>query len=139
MTTFLERHTKTIRVIKRIIAFLLGAMVIIDIVLVKLEDRGFPTFSEVIMDHRTSLIWLNFLLGGLVAKVFYNRKVTTKRREISGFFTFLAMLVLLFALGQLFTITIETEYHLLIMVCGGILAHRAWPQYIKHENPNQLP
>ncbi|MEM9647888.1 MAG: hypothetical protein AAF969_05360 [Bacteroidota bacterium] len=132
MKTFIQQHTRAIKVIKIIVASLLGIMVIIDIVLVRLEDRGFPTFSEVIKANRTSLIWLNFLLGGLVAKVFYNRKVETKRREISGFFTFLAMLVLLFAFGQLFTIEIDTPYHLLIMVCGGILAHRAWPQYVQH-------
>ena len=129
-----EQNKKALRTIKIVVAALLGIMVVIDIVLVSLEDRGFPTFSEVIKNDRTSLIWLNFLLGGLVAKVFYNRKVTTKEHEISGFFTFLAMLVLLFFLGKLFTIQIETPYHLLIMVCGGILAYRAWPQYLKDED-----
>ncbi|WP_420399987.1 hypothetical protein [Flagellimonas sp.] len=129
-----EKNKNALKIIKIVVAALLGIMVVIDIVLVSLEDRGFPTFSEVIKNDRTSLIWLNFLLGGLVAKVFYNRKVTTKEHEISGFFTFLAMLVLLFFLGKLFTIQIETPYHLLIMVCGGILAYRAWPQYLKDED-----
>ncbi|MCL6273080.1 hypothetical protein M3P19_03615 [Muricauda sp. 2012CJ35-5] len=133
MKNFVEKNKKALKIIKIVIATLLGIMVIIDIILVRLEDRGFPTFSEVIKNNRTSLIWLNFLLGGLVAKVFYNRVVTTKEREISGFFTFLAMLILLYAFGRLFTIEIDTPYHLLIMICGGILAYRAWPQYIQDD------
>lgn len=132
--SFLRKYANTIKVIKIVIASLLGAMVVIDIVLVQLDDLGFPTFSEVIRDKRTQLIWLNFLLSGLIAKVFYNRKVTTKRREISGFFTFLAIIILLFALGKFITTEIGTPYQLLIMVCGGILAHRVWPQYIHDED-----
>ena len=72
--SFLKKYANTVRVIKIVIASLLGVMVVIDIVLVQLDDLGFPTFSEVIKDNRTQLIWLNFLLSGLVAKVFYNRK-----------------------------------------------------------------
>ncbi|UJH67609.1 hypothetical protein [Allomuricauda sp. SCSIO 65647] len=132
--SFLRENNKTIRIIKIVIASLLGLMVIIDIVLVFLEDKGFPTFSKVIEENRTELIWLNFLLGGLIAKVFYNRIVHTKQRELSGFLAFFAMIVLLFVLGRVFTIELDTPYHLLIMICGGILAHRAWPQYIHDES-----
>jgi len=84
MRNFFLRNLKTLRTIRTVLAILLGTMIIIDIVLVMLQTKGYPTFSEVVKDQRSELIWLNFLLGGLVGKVFYNRIVYTKKTEISG-------------------------------------------------------
>ena len=73
----LSAHPKAIKWIKAGIAILLITMVVIDVVLVALEARCYPTFSWVVRDNRTHLIWLVFLFGGLVSKIFYNRKVKT--------------------------------------------------------------
>ncbi|GGG46950.1 hypothetical protein GCM10011414_15770 [Croceivirga lutea] len=107
-------------------------MIIIDIVLVALGDE-YPTFSEIVKDQRSELIWLNFLLGGLVGKVFYNRVVYTKKPEISGFFAFLSILVLLGFLGQLESFQLETWHQLLVMITGAIVGQRIWPQYVADE------
>ncbi len=131
----IKKNAKTIKIAKIVIASILGLMIVTDIVLVilGLNNDNVPTFSKVIKDHRTGLIWLNFLLGGLIAKIFYNRKVYTKRKEISGFFAFVAVSFVLVALGQLLPEELGNGIHLLIMVCGGILAHIAWPQYTEDE------
>jgi hypothetical protein len=109
-------------------------MVAIDIVLVMLEQHDFPTFSWVVRDNRTNLIWLTFLFGGLVAKIFYNRKVNLKDSEVSGFLAFLVMLILLFVLGQMMKesgIHLDSKYQFLLLASGGILAYRVWPQYVQ--------
>ncbi len=125
----LLRHLKTINTIRLILAILFGVMVVLDIILVILGDE-YPTFSEVVEHNRSELIWLNFLLSGLIAKVFFNRKVSVKKKEISGFFGFLAMLILLFAIGQIEGLQIAPWIQVLIMLCGGYLGHRVWPQYV---------
>jgi len=132
MKAFLQRNVKGLRIIKAIVASLLGIMVLIDIVLVMLEQKGFDSFSWVVRDNRSSLIWLTFLFGGLVSKIFYNRKVDLKEWEVSGFLTFMVMTILLFAFGQLifqYGIKVDTEYQFMLLVSGAILAYRAWPQY----------
>jgi peptidoglycan/LPS O-acetylase OafA/YrhL len=133
MRNFFLRNLKTLRTIRTVLAILLGTMIIIDIVLVMLQTKGYPTFSEVVKDQRSELIWLNFLLGGLVGKVFYNRIVYTKKTEISGFFAFLSIIVLLGILGQLEHFELNTWHHLATMLCGAIVGQRIWPQYISHD------
>lgn len=133
---FLLRHLKTLRTIRIILAILLGIMVLIDVVLVIIGD-DYPTFSEVIKSKRTEFMWLNFLLGGLIGKVFFNRIVFTKKPEISGFFAFLSILVLLGIFGRIENFQLETWHHLLIMICGVIVGQRIWPQYISHEPTEQ--
>lgn len=129
---FFLRNLKTLKTIRTILAIVLGTMIIIDIVLVALGDE-YPTFSEIVKDQRSELIWLNFLLGGLVGKVFYNRIVYTKKPEISGFFAFLSILVLLGFLGQLESFQLETWHQLLVMITGAIVGQRIWPQYVADE------
>ena len=129
MKAFLRKHRNKIRIIKAIVAALLVAFIIIDIILVAKGSKGWPTFSRVVKLNRTSLIWLTFLYGGLVAKVFYNRKVVQKTSEVSGFFAFMSVVILLFALGRIIDVEISTAYEFLLLVCGGILAYRVWPQY----------
>ncbi|MGQ8335031.1 hypothetical protein ACUNWD_00655 [Sunxiuqinia sp. A32] len=129
MKAFLQRNRRTIRIIRTIAGILFGLMIIIDIVLVNLEGKGFPTFSKVIRDNRTELIWFSFFYGGLMAKVFFNRRVDIKAKELSGFIAFMMMVILLFALGQLIPVELGTGYQVLLMVCGGVLAYRVWPQY----------
>lgn len=120
-----------LKFIKWLIAGLLGTMVLIDVVLVVSEQHGFPTFSRVFRDHRTELMWMNLLFGGLITKIFFNRKVKEKHWELSGFLTFMVIAVMLYVLGQIMVIEVDTPYQLMILVCGGILAYRVWPQYSK--------
>ncbi len=129
---FFLRNLKTLRTIRTVLAILLGTMIVIDIVLVALGEE-YPTFSEVIKRDRSELIWLNFLLGGLVGKVFYNRIVYTKKIEVSGFFAFLSLLFLLGFLGQLEDFELNTRYQLGVMLTGAIVGQRIWPQYISHD------
>lgn len=77
---------------------------------------------------------MNFLLGGLVSKIFYNRKVEVKRKEISGVFAFMAVIVILGVLGQLLPEKLDNSVHFAIMIGGGLMAHFAWPQFIVHES-----
>ena len=95
----------------------------------------YPTFSEIVKEHRSELIWLNFLLAGLIAKVFYNRKVYTKKREISGFFAFLVIVALLFLLGRVDGFTVNGWQQIAVMVSGAVVAQRVWPQYVNYEEP----
>ncbi len=129
MKSYLKNHVRKLRIIKRIIAVLLGIMVAIDVVLVMMIDDGFPTFSWVVRDNRTTLIWFTLLYGGLVSKIFYNRKVDLKRSEWSGFLAFGLVLVLLYWLGQMIEGNVGTYLELFLLVCGGYLAYRVWPQY----------
>jgi hypothetical protein len=128
MKTFLQKNIKSIKVIKTTIAVMLGIMIVIDIVLVMLEKREYPTFSWVVRDHRPRLIWLTFLFGGLVAKVFYNRKSPEKQKEMTGFLAFMSVVSMLLVLGyHLGPLSYSDEF--IIMVCGTVVAYRIWPQY----------
>lgn len=126
---FLKNHLSEIRTIKIVVATLLGLMVLIDIVLVTMEGKDFPTFSYVVKDLRHRLIWLTFLFGGLVAKIFYNRKTSDKKKEITGMFAFFSMVLLLFVIGRNLETAPGLLLQLLLLVCGGMLAYSAWPQY----------
>ena len=128
----IKKNQKTIKIAKIVIASILGLMILADIVLVILgkSNDDVPTFSKVIKQNRTYLIWLNFLLGGLVSKIFYNRVVYVKNTEISGVFAFATALLLLWVLGQFLPLKLGTEVHLAIMVAGGLMARFAWPQYL---------
>jgi len=129
MKTYLQSKVKYIKMVKAVVASLLGAMILIDIVLVALDKKGYPTFSWVVRDNRAHLIWLTFLYGGLIAKIFYNRKVQIKESEATGFLTFATIVLLLYFLGHLIDVKVGPPYQLLILLSGGILAYRAWPQY----------
>ena len=107
-------------------------MVLIDIVLVALEGKDYPTFSYVVKDLRHRLIWFTFLFGGLVSKIFYNRIVGEKKKEITGLFAFFSIVLLLFVLGRNLETAPSLFLQLLLLVSGGFLAYRAWPQYQKN-------
>ncbi|MEM9327188.1 MAG: hypothetical protein AAGA85_16085 [Bacteroidota bacterium] len=121
---------KQLRVIKGIILGLLIAMVAIDLVLVFSEEQGFPTFSKVFLDHRTELIWVNFLYGGVMTKIFWYRTVDKPRWEFSGFLIFAGIVVALFITGMLLTLEVSTPYQILILIGGGAAAYAIWPQYV---------
>lgn len=125
----LKKHTGAIRKIKMVIAGLLGVMVLIDVVLVALEQYGYPTFSWVVRDNRTSLVWLTFLFGGLVSKVFYNRTVKRATSETKGFMVFFTMVIILAVIGRSCVIPMDTFGEFMILVAGGLFAHSVWPQY----------
>lgn len=125
----LKKHTGAIRKIKIVIASLLGIMVLIDVVLVALEEYGYPTFSWVVRDNRTSLIWLTFLFGGLVAKVFYNRTVRKPVSETKGFMVFFTIVIILAVVGRSCVIPMDTYGEFMILVAGGLFSHGVWPQY----------
>jgi len=126
---FLKNHLSEIRTIKIIVAVLLALMVIIDIVLVALETKDFPTFSFVVKNLRHRLIWFTFLYGGLVSKIFYNRKVDEKEKEVTGLLAFFSMVVLLFVIGRNLETAPGLFLQVLLLVTGGFMAYRAWPQY----------
>ncbi|MBD3628472.1 hypothetical protein [Cyclobacterium sp.] len=126
---FLKRHLSEIRTIKIIVASMLGLMVVIDIVLVTLEGKDFPTFSYVVKDLRHRLIWFTFLFGGLLAKIFYNRKTSEKKEEVTGMLAFFSMVLLLFVIGRNLETAPGLFLQILLLVCGGVLAFRTWPQY----------
>ncbi|WP_036385435.1 hypothetical protein [Muricauda sp. MAR_2010_75] len=132
----IKKNEKSIKIAKIVVASILGLMVLADIILVAvgISNSEVPTFSRVIEENRTGLIWLNFLLGGLVSKIFYNRKVEVKRKEISGVFAFMAVIVILGVLGQLLPEKLDNSVHFAIMIAGGLMAHFAWPQFIVHES-----
>ena len=131
--SFIKKHLNTIEKIRVVMAVIFGVMVVVDIILAVFLKDTVPTFSEVVRDNRTQWLWLNFLLGGLIAKIFYNRKVATKRKELSGFFVVVVLSIVLAALAPLLP-ELDTEYHFLIMVSGGLVAHIAWPQYINDDD-----
>ncbi|SEJ73231.1 hypothetical protein SAMN05192553_11028 [Cyclobacterium xiamenense] len=126
---FLKSHLSEIRTIKIVVASLLALMVLIDIVLVMLEGKEFPTFSYVVKNLRHRLIWFTFLYGGLVAKIFFNRKVGEQEKEATGLLAFFSMVFLLFVLGRNLEGEPSLFLQVLLMISGGILAYRAWPQY----------
>lgn len=126
---YLKRHLSDIRTVRIIVGSLLGLMVIADIVLVALADKDFPTFSYVVRDYRHKMIWFTFLFGGLVSKIFYNRIATEKESEVTGLIAFFSMVFLLFVIGRQLESPPTLLLQVLLLVCGGILAYRAWPQY----------
>ncbi len=125
----LKKHSGAIRKIKMVIAALLGVMVLIDVVLVAMEKYGYPTFSWVVRDNRTTLVWLTFLFGGLIAKVFYNRTVKTATSETKGFMVFFTMVVILAVIGRSCVIPMDTFGEFMMLIAGGLFAHGVWPQY----------
>ena len=131
MIKTLKNYQKGIKTFKIIIASLIGILILIDVVLVMLEQKCYPTFSWVIRDNRTNLIWLTFLYGGLVAKIFYNRKVKTPEAETKGFLIFVTFVILLFLLGRHCLIPMGTLEELLVLISGGLFSHGIWPQYVK--------
>ena len=129
MKTFLQSNVSVIRRINTALACMLGVMILIDIVLVMLEKRDYPTFSWVVRDHRPTLLWLTFLFGGLIAKVFYNRSIAYKEKEFSGFLGFMAVASMLLVLGyRIPSVGFWDEF--ITLACGGVVAYRIWPQYV---------
>ena len=129
LNKFLKRHLSEIRTIKIVVAVMLGLMLLIDIVLVTLEGKDYPTFSYVVKDLRHRLIWFTFLYGGLMAKIFYNRKVGEKEKEVTGLLAFFSMVFLLFVIGRHLETAPSLFLQVILLVTGGIMAYRAWPQY----------
>lgn len=126
---FLKRHLSEIRTIKIVVAVMLGLMVLIDIVLVMLEGKDYPTFSLVVKNLRHRLIWFTFLYGGLMAKIFYNRRVAERKKEITGLLAFFSIVFFLFVIGRHMETAPSLLLQVLLLVTGGILANRVWPQY----------
>ena len=129
LNKFLKRHLSEIRTIKIVVAAMLGLMVLVDIVLVTLEGKDYPTFSYVVKNLRHRLIWFTFLYGGLMAKIFYNRKVGEKEKEVTGLLAFFSMVFLLFVIGRHLETAPSLFLQVILLVTGGIMAYRAWPQY----------
>ena len=133
-SAYLRKHRTGIRRIKAVLAALLGLMILVDLLLVYLDEYDFPTFSRVIDEHQNQFIWLSFLYGGLVAKVFFNRKAAEKSKEVHGFLAFACMVFMLFLFGRIFEQHVEDlhlGYQLMLLAFGGYVAFRAWPQYEK--------
>ncbi len=134
MKRFVQEHPKGIRTVRIVLAALLALMIVVDIVLVFLDGQGFPTFSRVVDGKQDGFLWFTFLFGGLVAKVFFNRKVKEKDREITGVIAFGSIVLLLYLLGfQLHDELPELglAHQCLVLLVGGYVAHRVWPQYEK--------
>ncbi|WP_339924812.1 hypothetical protein [uncultured Cyclobacterium sp.] len=129
LESFLKRHLSEIRTIKIIVASMLGLMVLIDIVLVTMEGKDYPTFSLVVKNLRHRLIWFTFLYGGLMAKIFYNRKTSDKKKEVNGLFAFFSLVLLLFVGGRFLETAPSLLFQLVLLVAGGIMAHWVWPQF----------
>lgn len=127
--TFLANNKKALRWAKLIIACALGLMIVIDIILVRLESRDFPTFSWVVRDHRPTLLWFTFLFGGLVAKIYYNRPISVADKEFTGFAGFMCVAAMLFVLGYNIP-SVGFWDELVVILCGGVVAYRIWPQYV---------
>lgn len=119
----------TINTIKKILIILFSILVILDVWLVFYEDL--PTFSYVVKKNRTNLIWLTFLFGGLVSKIFYNKKTEKKKSEFVGMGVFLLMIMALIFLGHKFDgiYTITTSQQFVLMLAGGFFSYLLWPQY----------
>ena len=129
MKAYLKAHVRGIRIIKAIVGIMFGLMIVIDIILVMLEPREYPTFSVVIRDHRPGLMWLTFVFGGVVSKVFFNRRVHQDTdRESTGFLGFMLVAAMLFVLGFGME-SVSNWDQLVILLCGGGVAYRIWPQY----------
>ncbi|EPR65684.1 hypothetical protein ADICYQ_5319 [Cyclobacterium qasimii M12-11B] len=110
-------------------ASMLGLMVLIDIVLVTLEGKDYPTFSLVVKTLRHRLIWFTFLYGGLMAKIFYTRKVGVKKKEVTGLVVFFSIVLLLFGIGRHLETAPNLLLQVLLLLIGGIVAYSVWPQY----------
>jgi len=139
MKNFLRNNIENIKRIKTFLAVLLALMVVIDIVLVALGSQGWPTFSKVVVETEQKLVWLTFLMGGLVAKIFYNRQVVgDEDRELSGFASFVALVFIIFLMGQfdVFPENVSNPIQLVVLLMGGFVAHGIWPQYVPREDSN---
>lgn len=134
-SAYLRKHLTAIRRAKAVLAALLALMILVDLLLVYLDKYDFPTFSWVIDEYQNEFIWLSFLYGGLVAKVFFNRTAAEKSKEVHGFLAFACMVLMLFLFGGLFQQhqlpELNLGYQLMLLAFGGYVAYRAWPQYEK--------
>lgn len=118
---------KTIRII--VFGFIV-ALIIIDIYLVKDTEKA--TFSLLIKNNKPEFIWLTFLFGGLVSKIFYNRKTKKKIAEKIGATFFLIITTVLFFYGGSLTSSdndIVNQFQLPLLIGGGFSAIVLWPQY----------
>ena len=94
------------------------------------------------LKHRTSLIWLTFVFGGLTAKIFYNRITEEVTKEIKGFLIFVSLVIILgitgFLLSSFTQITIPTFIQLLLLLSGGLVASFFWPQYLTEDQKRRF-
>jgi len=109
-------------------------LAVIDLILV-FNKFDYPTFSKVVKENRSNFIWLTFVYGGLVSKVFYNRIVSSKSKEKIGVIGFVLIAIILFAIG----INIEKEkvpeyLQIALLVFGGAYNYLFWPQYRMDHN-----
>jgi hypothetical protein len=130
----IKKHPKEIKIIKGIVVAIFSLLVISDIVLVALQDKCFPTYSWLVRDNRSYLIWLPFLFGGLVSKIYFCRIVYKPESEIKGFFLFCSILLLLIVLGRQCLIKVDAFIGLLLLVSGGFCSFSVWPQFVEDLN-----
>jgi len=138
MQSYFKKNVKRVKVFMTILAVLLGTMIVIDVVLVALGPKGWPTFSKVVLETQSKLVWLTFLFGGLVAKIFYNRQVPGFGQELSGFASYMALVFIIFLLGHygLFPKDVSNEIQFTVLVLGGFFAYGMWPQYLQNAPSN---
>jgi len=120
----LEKHHKKVKIA---IIIIFSALILIDVYLV--FDSDFPTFSRVFLINRTGLIWMTFLYGTLIAKIFFNQPTYEKKKEIRGLIGVLIIAIFLFILGWNTKTEVRTEWQVFLMLIGGIYANLFWPQY----------
>ena len=83
-----------------------------------------------VKENRSSFIWLTFVFGALVAKVFFNRRTPYRRTEIYGVIGFLIVSIILFFIGIILgDVIVPTWAQLLLLLFGGAYAFTFWPQY----------
>ncbi|MBX2877086.1 MAG: hypothetical protein KTR30_33510 [Saprospiraceae bacterium] len=129
----LQFFIRNYKVAKIIVVSLLAILLVVDVILVFRDD--IPTYSAFIKENRTRLLWLTFTLGGLTSKIYYNRSTSEILQEINGFLSFLFMVIIVLMTGLVLSLVdglvIPTFVQLLVLLSGGYLSHRFWPQYQK--------
>ncbi len=118
---------KYLKAVRTIIIVVFSALVLIDLYLVFSED--YPTFSKVFHVYRKGLVWMSFVFGGLIFKIFFNRPANSWKSELYGFGVFLACAILIFFLARFIEFTPTNLLEFSLMAVGGILARIFWPQY----------
>ncbi len=129
----LKAMAKTVTLILKIFFIVL---ILIDVYLVFNKPR-YPTFSLFVKVNRTSLIWLTFLYGGLVSKIFFNKKTTNKKKSLYGVVGFFSTTIGLSFIGMSLSnsYVISTLIQFFLLMSGILLAHFIWPQY----SPSSAP
>ena len=127
-----------IKTVKLVLMLFFIILIIIDIYLV-FNKHSYPTYSLFVKVNRTSLIWLTFLYGGLVSKIFFNKKTNNKKKSLYGVIGFFSMTVGLFFTGMSLPngYVVSTLIQFPLLISGMLLAHFIWPQYIAYSATNE--